>query len=1166
MAIEYTPQDSSPPVTAIDYDPQNTSGLVSDPAEGGSFSASNEAELAGAQSFAAKAKEAQNAAEQSETNASTSETNAATSAANALASETNAATSAANALTSEINAANSASNALASATAAQNLEVTSASFDTADGTLTLTKSNSDTVTTDLDGRYLTTHQDITGKADLSGATFTGDVLFNDGVKAKFGTDSDLLIYHNDGEPSVIEDAGELGLVLKTNGNIFAVTSDTNESMITATPDGGVTLYHDNNIKLLVGQNAVTIDENLSVSSGNDLNVLGGELTVTGSAEAELFKGDLEGAVHFKGAVASGATLTKGDVVYVSGYSGGKTEVDLADASDSSKMPAFGIVAADPVGVNVDVVTFGTLKSIDTSTYTDGDELYVDTTAGGLTATAPSGEGNLVQKIAKVVRASNSGNIKVMGAGRTNATPNLNDGNIFIGDSNNLATTASFATEVTNATTGKADLSGADFTGDVTTTGDLGINTTNPAHPLDVKGNVNVTYGTDPIYTTSPLLTNASSTTYSIAEITDIYYASQLAGVNAAPVGSWGNARRAVQILFNFNGDGHPTNGGWSAADPLVVSTFINNTYSSNDISTFQSSASAIFNGTYTLQTTIIDDILDGDYDHLVDYKVGINVDPATEALDVGGNIKASGTLATGGYTLASTDGTNGQALVTDGSGNVSFGDVTVDVSGKANLSGADFTGDVSVAGTFNTDGIEVTLNSVDYKVLNTDFFAPIFPVMRLGGTSLGNKVHTIEMRPAAGGVRMHWHESGLYGGSPPPSGQTLRFHTTDRGIHVGDDLVGTYTAGDSQNNADTDFGMLVGRNSTNIGSNNFGFGYNINFNSASISSCAGIGSSIYINPTTNNSIGIGGDVFVGTTGTETPAQEGIFAGGNVVSGRGNYSFSWGKGDYEGATRYAAVNLGKGCVMFGQQINIDADSTWSLVGGTINESSYLGTYAENAHYSIAWGRSVRLDDSNGAVTFGDNNLTTDGHHSAAIGANHNIYAQGAFLGGVSNTAYVNAPYATAFGYGNGCEGEASFAVGKNNDSLGDSGACIGQGLKTPLFLTNGNYVWNNHSVVVGGYNDEAHKYYTNTNNTAWVTDHRFVVGTGKIETVNNEEVITKDTGFVVAVPDSGFSGIIMPHLAESRSNYTSASAAKAGGVPVGGLYRIGSDVKILLSTD
>lgn len=182
----------------------------------------------------------------------------------------------------------------------------------------------------------------------------------------------------------------------------------------------------------------------------DVTISNGELTVNGKVEAELFQGDIDGAIHFKGAVASGATLTKGDVVYISGHSGQKTEVDKADASDSNKMPAFGIVAADPVGQNVDVVTFGTLKTINTSAYSEGDELFVSTTAGQLTSTAPSGEGNLVQKIAKVVRANVSGNIKIMGAGRTNATPNLNDGNIFIGDSNNQATTASFAAQVASA--------------------------------------------------------------------------------------------------------------------------------------------------------------------------------------------------------------------------------------------------------------------------------------------------------------------------------------------------------------------------------------------------------------------------------------------------------------------------------------------------------------------------------------------------------------------------------------------------------------------------------------------------------------------------------------------------------------------------------------------
>jgi hypothetical protein len=61
--------------------------------------------------------------------------------------------------------------------------------------------------------------------------------------------------------------------------------------------------------------------------------------------------------------------------------------------------------------------------------------------------------------------------------------------------------------------------------------------------------------------------------------------------------------------------------------------------------------------------------------------VGIKNNNPTEALDVTGNIKASGTVATGGFTLPSTDGQDGQALITDGSGNVAWGSVATDSSG-----------------------------------------------------------------------------------------------------------------------------------------------------------------------------------------------------------------------------------------------------------------------------------------------------------------------------------------------------------------------------------------------------------------------------------------------------------------------------------------------------
>ena len=187
-------------------------------------------------------------------------------------------------------------------------------------------------------------------------------------------------------------------------------------------------------------------------------------TFTGEVEATGFNGDLTGAILFKG--QAGEALTKGDPVYISGISGNTTIVSKADADDASKMPCFGLVDAT-VNANAacSVVTFGTLQGLDTSSFSEGDELFVSAT-GTLTTTAPTGESALLQKIAKVTKShASSGSIKVSGAGRTNATPNLNDGNFFLGNGSNQAVSADFSTSVTNIA---LPLSGGALTGAVTT--------------------------------------------------------------------------------------------------------------------------------------------------------------------------------------------------------------------------------------------------------------------------------------------------------------------------------------------------------------------------------------------------------------------------------------------------------------------------------------------------------------------------------------------------------------------------------------------------------------------------------------------------------------------------------------------------------------------------
>ena len=68
----------------------------------------------------------------------------------------------------------------------------------------------------------------------------------------------------------------------------------------------------------------------------------------------------------------------------------------------------------------------------------GADLFISTTAGALTETAPTGESAGIQKIGKVVSANHILSIRV--PERVNATPNLDANSIFIGNSTNQAST------------------------------------------------------------------------------------------------------------------------------------------------------------------------------------------------------------------------------------------------------------------------------------------------------------------------------------------------------------------------------------------------------------------------------------------------------------------------------------------------------------------------------------------------------------------------------------------------------------------------------------------------------------------------------------------------------------------------------------------------------
>ena len=96
--------------------------------------------------------------------------------------------------------------------------------------------------------------------------------------------------------------------------------------------------------------------------------------------------------------STGATLTKGTAVYISGATGQLPTVSKALAtSDATSAQTLGLITSDLNNNSNGYVTIiGLVDDLDTSAYTDGAQLYLSpTTAGALTVTKPYAPQHLV---------------------------------------------------------------------------------------------------------------------------------------------------------------------------------------------------------------------------------------------------------------------------------------------------------------------------------------------------------------------------------------------------------------------------------------------------------------------------------------------------------------------------------------------------------------------------------------------------------------------------------------------------------------------------------------------------------------------------------------------------------------------------------------------------
>ena len=166
------------------------------------------------------------------------------------------------------------------------------------------------------------------------------------------------------------------------------------------------------------------------TTNNVIKVGDGSTTWTNLSEigafAETYTGDLDGPIISECRNDTGSTITAGTPVYISGYysSNGKPQIAPADASNSSKMPAVGLMATNlTTGNEGHFHAFGKITKINTASFGVGDIVYV-ASGGGLTNSRPTSASVLVQNIGRVLRSDSSqGRILILGPGRTNDVPN-----------------------------------------------------------------------------------------------------------------------------------------------------------------------------------------------------------------------------------------------------------------------------------------------------------------------------------------------------------------------------------------------------------------------------------------------------------------------------------------------------------------------------------------------------------------------------------------------------------------------------------------------------------------------------------------------------------------------------------------------------------------------
>lgn len=188
------------------------------------------------------------------------------------------------------------------------------------------------------------------------------------------------------------------------------------------------------------QSTATINHvNLSSDTGTDGEVL----VIDENGDAVWGAGE---RIVFQVRNDEGVTIPAGAPLYSRGEIGtdNRIRVGVCNANDPAKMPCIGIAMEEmntsSTKDNLAIIAGIYNKNISGFTgLAENDILYVQND-GSLSQTRPTGESSQIQNVGVVIKTNGTmlQGLKVSAIGRTNDVPNLNSGNIFMGNGSNQA--------------------------------------------------------------------------------------------------------------------------------------------------------------------------------------------------------------------------------------------------------------------------------------------------------------------------------------------------------------------------------------------------------------------------------------------------------------------------------------------------------------------------------------------------------------------------------------------------------------------------------------------------------------------------------------------------------------------------------------------------------